>query len=340
MRKLATMLLTGALIASMSLPVSAQTQERNSCPSEIPRAGYTDVDPGSPHAFDIDCIRWRGITDRSGTFGPSENLPRWEMASWMTGTVAQVQWYRINNPITFTDIGALPADVQNDIEFIKLIGITKGTSETTYDPLGAVPRWQMALFLTRLVEATGNPLPDGTPYGFVDIAGQTAEAQLAINQLAQLGITFGTSATTFSPDQPVTREQMASFVARSLERIWAIFPMSSNCEGTAPAVCTGSNVEGSPSTAVPVRVVLAGYGAGLSPTEWALFLQRPGLQIDLYIDGILQQLTPTVAIRPGLAYVFWSTTLAAGVTGVVEFRTTISIDGNLAEETIFEIEFF
>lgn len=340
MRKITTLLLAGALVFTTTLPAFGQTQGRNSCPSDVPRAGYTDVDPGSPHAFDIDCIRWRRITDRSGTFGPSENLPRWEMASWMTGTVAQVQWYLINNPITFTDIGALPADVQNDIEFIKLIGITKGTSETTYDPYGAIPRWQMALFLTRLVEATGNPLPDGTPYGFVDISDQTSEAQLAINQLAQLGITFGTSPTTFSPDQAVTREQMASFVARSLERIWAIFPASNNCEGTAPSVCTGFTVEGVPLTAVPVRVVFVGYGQGLSPTEWALFLQRPGVQVDLYIDGILQQLTPSVAIRPGLAYVYWSTTLPAGVSGVVEFRTTFSIDGNLIEETIVEIEFF
>ena len=198
----------------------------------------------------------------------------------------------------------------------------------------------MALFLTRLVEATGNPLPDGTPYGFLDIGGETAEAQLAINQLAQLGITFGTSATTFSPADPVTREQMASFVARTLEQIWVIWPASIDCEGSQPSICTRTIVEGSPVSAVPVRVVMVGLGQGLSPTEWALFLQRPGVQIDLYIDGVLQQLTPTVAIRPGIAYVFWSTTLPAGVTGVVEFRSTFSIDGSLIEETIVEMMFF
>src|SRR3954447_5018114 len=37
--------------------------------------------------------------------------------------------------------------------------------------------------------------------------------------LAATGITQGTSSTTYSPDTPVRREQMASFIARALDEI-------------------------------------------------------------------------------------------------------------------------
>jgi hypothetical protein len=44
---------------------------------------------------------------------------------------------------------------------------------------------------------------------------------VAINQLKQLGITTGTSPTTFNPGGLVRRDQMASFLARTLELVGA-----------------------------------------------------------------------------------------------------------------------
>jgi hypothetical protein len=61
--------------------------------------------------------------------------------------------------------------------------------------------------------------PDGAPSaGFVDVnAGDTHTA--AINCLVSLGIAKGKTATTYDPTAPVTRGQMASFVARAMA--WA-----------------------------------------------------------------------------------------------------------------------
>ena len=73
----------------------------------------------------------------------------------------------------------------------------------------------MAVFLVRLYEAVTGASPVGAVTTFTDIAGSFAEAQ--IRQLVALGVTAGTSATTYSPDQAVTREQMAVFVVRLLE---------------------------------------------------------------------------------------------------------------------------
>ncbi len=97
--------------------------------------------------------------------------------------------------------------------------ITTGTSATTYSPGDPVLRGHMALFLTRLYKAaTGEDAPAGdTP--FTDIGDRPDAEQAAIGSLFELEVTRGTSATTYSPHSNVTREQMASFVARMYRAI-------------------------------------------------------------------------------------------------------------------------
>ncbi|SVC63712.1 uncharacterized protein METZ01_LOCUS316566, partial [marine metagenome] len=103
-----------------------------------------------------------------------------------------------------------------DVDCIAMFGITKGVTATTYEPSANIPRWQMALYLTRTASIAGHTLGSGADQGFTDISGYSAEIQTAINQLKQLTVTTGTTATTYSPDDNVTREQMAMFVNRLL----------------------------------------------------------------------------------------------------------------------------
>jgi len=103
-----------------------------------------------------------------------------------------------------------------DVDCIAMFGITKGVTATTYEPSASIPRWQMALYLTRTASIAGHTLGSGADQGFTDISGYSAEIQTAINQLKQLTVTTGTTATTYSPDDNVTREQMAMFVNRLL----------------------------------------------------------------------------------------------------------------------------
>lgn len=106
-----------------------------------------------------------------------------------------------------------------DVACIKYYGITQGTTATTFSPIESVSRWEMALFLTRMVVPAGGTLPSGTDQGFTDIAGKSGEIQTAVNQLKQLGITVGKTATTYAPDQYVTREEMALFIERLLKAV-------------------------------------------------------------------------------------------------------------------------
>ena len=106
-----------------------------------------------------------------------------------------------------------------NVDCIAYYGITKGTTATTYSPLDSVTRWQMALFLTRLANRGGATMPSGTEQGFSDIGGYSTEIRTAINQLKQLGITVGKTATTYAPADNVTREEMALFIARLLKKV-------------------------------------------------------------------------------------------------------------------------
>lgn len=121
-------------------------------------------------------------------------------------------------PFDFDDLPSDQSQVDN-INCIAYFGITKGTSATTYSPADPVTREHMALFLIRLAGRVGITIPSSGDSGFSDIGHLSAESRSAINQLARLGITKGTSATTFSPADPVSRWQMALFTARLMDKM-------------------------------------------------------------------------------------------------------------------------
>ena len=106
-----------------------------------------------------------------------------------------------------------------DVDCIAYYGITTGVTATTYEPTASIPRWQMALYLTRFMDVAGITLGSGADQGFTDLAGQSAATQTAINQIKQAGVTTGTTATTYDPDSNVTNEQMAMFLTRALGQI-------------------------------------------------------------------------------------------------------------------------
>jgi len=89
-------------------------------------------------------------------------------------------------------------------------GITTGVSETEFDPQGACTRAQTVTFLWR---AFGSPEPTAAnPFTDVD---ESAYYCKAVLWAVENGITKGTSDTTFSPNDTVTRAQTVTFLFRS-----------------------------------------------------------------------------------------------------------------------------
>lgn len=90
-------------------------------------------------------------------------------------------------------------------------GITSGTSETTFSPDAPCTRAQAVTFLWR---AAGEPTPASTENPFTDVKSDDYFYN-AVLWAVEKGITKGTSATTFSPNDTVIRGQMVTFMYRA-----------------------------------------------------------------------------------------------------------------------------
>jgi hypothetical protein len=90
-------------------------------------------------------------------------------------------------------------------------GITTGTTATTFTPDATCTRAQTVTFLWR---SMGSPEPTSTSCPFTDVA-KDSYYYKAVLWATEKGITLGTSSTTFSPGDTVTRGQTVTFLWRT-----------------------------------------------------------------------------------------------------------------------------
>ena len=187
-------------------------------------AGFRDME-GSFAEDAANCLAHYEITlgTDPGVFSPSQVVPRWQMALFL---VRAADPAGIVLPEAadqgFADL-TVGAQTREAINQLAALEIMKGTSATTFEPQAAVTRQQMAVLLARFlsVAPTG---PGGKDVDavepdddhFVDLAHVAFKTHTAIRKLYEMGVTTGTSATTFSPSAQVSRAQMAVFIARML----------------------------------------------------------------------------------------------------------------------------
>jgi type VI secretion system secreted protein VgrG len=189
------------------------------CPDSIATASFGDLaglDQSTIQA--IDCIFQYGISNGTSdlTFSPSGTVSRWQMALFL---IRQVQVHGVVLPAAidqgFVDMSGYDQETRDAINQLAQLGITLGTGGGTFSPGEAVARWEMALFLVRLLEVAGVPLPTPVTTGtFNDLTQMDPETATAIDQLVALGVAAGTSTTTFEPSNDVLRWQMALFLTR------------------------------------------------------------------------------------------------------------------------------
>ncbi|MBQ6676801.1 MAG: S-layer homology domain-containing protein [Clostridia bacterium] len=90
-------------------------------------------------------------------------------------------------------------------------GVTSGTSATTFSPEDGCTRGQVVTFLWR---AAGSPEPANAKNPFSDVKNGEYYYK-AVLWAVEKGVTKGTSATKFSPDDTCTRGQIVTFLYRS-----------------------------------------------------------------------------------------------------------------------------
>ena len=125
----------------------------------------------------------------------------------LTGTVA----IKIGQTMNFIDVKTTDY-FYDSVKWAVNKGVTTGTSSTTFSPYNPCKRAEIVTFLWR---AAGSPEPTITRNPFRDVNAVTHSSYYkAILWASQKGITSGTSATAFSPDQVCTRAQIVTFLYR------------------------------------------------------------------------------------------------------------------------------
>lgn len=187
-------------------------------PGAVPPARFVDVPPASVHAAMIGCVVWWNVAQGrgDGTYVPAAPVSRAQMASFVSRLLtAAGQALPADPPHRFSDTARSVHRLA--IDQLAALGVVAGRADGTYAPDLPVTRAQVASLLVRSHAArTGHALPD--PGDFFADDGAVTQAT-DINAAAGAGLVAGTSPGIYRPAGAVHRDQMASFLARLLDRL-------------------------------------------------------------------------------------------------------------------------
>lgn len=236
-RRRLAVIAVGLVLALLALvptagAASAETylNEADPCPVPAPKADFDDRDKVlDVHKLTVDCAAALEITLGKQSNGkllymPAADTRRDWMASFIVRTL-EAAGYDLPSPSNqgFKDIAGNTH--KDNINILAEIGVTKGKTATTYAPAADVDRDQMVSFLVRAAvwayEGKGGPgfeAQEAFPFNDVD-NGNVHRDNIHV-AVEVLGLTEGTSATKFSPNDDTRRDQMASFLIRLLDIIY------------------------------------------------------------------------------------------------------------------------
>ena len=169
---------------------------------------FDDVKPG---AFYFDAVQWavkNGITNGTGksTFSPNDVCSRYQIVMFLWRAAGQPE---AKAAVSFADVK--PGDIFYEaVQWAVERGITNGTSSTSFSPFAPCTRGQIVTFLHR---SAGSPTISGA-CDFSDVSAGSF-CRDAVIWASSEGITKGTSAGRFSPNEGCTRAQVVTFLHRA-----------------------------------------------------------------------------------------------------------------------------
>ena len=186
--------------------------EKNATPPPGPAVNpFVDVPEGS---FYYDAVLWaveKGVTTGTSatTFEPDGSCTRAQAVTFLWRVAGCPAPKSAAMPFTDVKAGSFYYDA---VLWAVENGITKGTSETTFEPEGICTRAQIVTLIWR---AQKSPAA-GTDNPFNDVkAGSFYET--AVLWAVKAGVTKGTSAVTFEPEGICTRAQIVTLIWRCMK---------------------------------------------------------------------------------------------------------------------------
>ena len=204
-------------------PTETEKPTQTEKPAEKPTEAEKPQDTKSNPFVDVikgqyyyDAVLWaanEGITGgtSANTFSPEANCSRAQVVTFLHRMIASPEPAAITLPF---------ADVKTSDYFYKPVKwaygskITGGTSDTAFSPDDNCTRAQVVTFLWR---TAGQPEPKGKNNPFADVKSDSYYYKAVLWAVEQ-GITGGTSASTFSPDNNCTRAQVVTFLYRFINK--------------------------------------------------------------------------------------------------------------------------
>lgn len=195
---------------------------------DLPVSRFVDLN-GGVHEDAINCIGHWDIAhgreapdvDTQRVYAPRDTVTRDAMASFIARTMMRVPTFDFpertsDDPSAFDDIDG--SAHERNVNLLADVEVVRGREDGDYHPRSVVTRDAMASFIARAIErVTGEEIPTGDDHApaFGDTDGSVHEE--AIDKLATIGVVQGREDGTYGPAEPVTRDAMASFIARSMD---------------------------------------------------------------------------------------------------------------------------
>lgn len=207
---------------------------------------------GNPHAAAIDALAAEGVTLGCGddNYCPDEQVTREQAAAFLYRAFAPST---TSQALRFVDIGQ--SAFQTEIDALSSAGITQGCETDQFCPQQKLTRGEMATLIARSVG-----LPTGAPDRFWDDDGSVHE--WAINAIAHAGITNGCSETKFCPNKRISRDEVATLLAKALDLEFQE-PVVSDDPVTPTSTLPGettTTIAGATTTTAPVTPTTAPSG--------------------------------------------------------------------------------
>lgn len=195
-RKIMTAL--GALVLAFSLPLSSSAADKQV---------FKDVPPTKHFAEAVNELAERNIIGGypDGTFKPSNSITRGQAAA-IIAKMIKLDTNNVKNP-NFKDVSTANG-YYKAIAAMAEKGIIGGYGDGRYGPNDPIKRGQMASIL---VKAFDLPRDKDVSNPFKDVLGNSSHAN-NIMIIYKLGITTGTTPSTFSPNAAITRGQAAKMI--------------------------------------------------------------------------------------------------------------------------------
>ena len=182
---------------------------------------FDDVHPNT-HSQAVGCLAFLGVAEgrTSGDrtiFQPRDRILRDQMASLVARTMGIVpdDVYRLpsaSDGAQFPDVGGVHED---NIRRLEAADVVEGREDGTYAPRRPVTRAQMASFVARAIEAVAAVELSPAEDVYDDLGGIVHADN--INKLTAIGVVQGLAPGVYAPQTYITRQEMATMLARGLD---------------------------------------------------------------------------------------------------------------------------